>query len=596
MTSYFCDLLKSIKNDNEIIFNEICGKISVSKHDCNKRSFLHNLCSNTYINCNYDKYVKLLVKNGVDINAFDDEKNTALHISTLKNNIKYVNALLKNGANSLIKNNFNRTPIYIACINDNHECINLFFLNKLYKYDDIIGEIEIICVYGYLECLKIIVNYIKIQDINISCLDVVCANNHSDCFNIFISGGMDLNIKNNYSDATLLLVVYKNNIKYVKKLIDNNADLNIQNNDKITPLLIACDQNNIESVTALIDAGAHLNMQNNDGNTAIMHSCNSLKCTLALINTKADVTIRNNKKETALMFACCHELECTRALINIKIDLNEQSDDGSTALILACRSDKPKIVSLLIDLNTDLNISRKNGDTALHECQSKTCINLLVNAKINLNIINNEGNNALMCSFKCENSNEHIHALIESGIDINKSNNKGECPLFLNDDYDILIKLIQYSVNINVKNQNGEPYIMCKTLSDTKWFNFEFIQYLIKLGINLKATNNNMQTTLYKCFENDMINKSTMLFKLGINIKYELYNANKIINCKNNYTKKKYIEELTKYHNIELKLKYEFMYIICSNSIKHELTRFFKLNKGLRGNIGGRIIGYINAF
>ena len=446
--SYFCDLLKSIKNDDEITFNEICGKNDVSRYDFHRRSFLHHLCSNTYIDCNYDKYVKLLVKNGVNINAFDDEKNTALHISTLKNNIKYVNALLKNGANPLIKNYFNRTPIYIACVNDNYECLNLFFLNKLYKYDDIIGEIEIICVYGYINCLNIIVKYIKINNIDVLFLHHICLNDHSDCFDLFIRCGLNLNIKNKKGYTILSIIAQSGNIKYLNKLINHGTDINYKNNN------------------------------------------------------------------------------------------------GSTALMFACSKNNPKIVSLLINKDTDLNVL----------------------------------NHSLMWQFKYKNLYNEYSPFLNNSIKITK-------------------KLIQNGCNINVKNQYGEPYIMCKIISDSKWFNFEYIKNLIKLGINIKAqNNNNMQTTLYLCFANNIIDKSIMLFKLGINIKYELYNANKIINCKNNYTKKKYIEELTKYHNIELKLKYEFMYIICSNSIKHELTRFFKLNKGLRGNIGRRIIGYVNAF
>jgi hypothetical protein len=87
-----------------------------------------------------------------------------------------------------------------------------------------------------------------------------------------------------------------------------------------------------------------------------------------------------------------------------------------------------------------------------------------------------------------------------------------------------------------------------------------------------------------------------ILLQYGVDIKYELLNAVKIINCENNYSSKKYVKELEKYHKTELKLKYEFMYIICSNNNKSGLSHFFSLNAGLRGNIGRIIISYINAF
>ena len=109
--SYFCDLLCSIKNDNEVVFNEICEKNTISV-DFQKKSLLHHLCLPMYSKCNLDKYVGLLMKNGVNIN------NNVLHMACMKNNVKYVNILCKYGANALLKNELKETPLYIAC-NDN---------------------------------------------------------------------------------------------------------------------------------------------------------------------------------------------------------------------------------------------------------------------------------------------------------------------------------------------------------------------------------------------------------------------------------------------------------------------------------------------
>ena len=63
-----------------------------------------------------------------------------------------------------------------------------------------------------------------------------------------------------------------------------------------------------------------------------------------------------------------------------------------------------------------------------------------------------------------------------------------------------------------------------------------------------------------------------------------------------NYSNEIYIKKLNKYRKTELKLKYEFMNIICSNNSKSPLSRFFMINKGLCGNIGRRIISFVNAF
>ncbi|XGA08787.1 MAG: ankyrin repeat domain-containing protein [Wolbachia endosymbiont of Xenopsylla cheopis] len=58
--------------------------------------------------------VRILLKNGADINAQNDKKNTALHLAVSGQNLGMVQILLDNGANSSIENQRGNAPLHVA--------------------------------------------------------------------------------------------------------------------------------------------------------------------------------------------------------------------------------------------------------------------------------------------------------------------------------------------------------------------------------------------------------------------------------------------------------------------------------------------------
>lgn len=70
-------------------------------------------------------------------------------------------------------------------------------------------------------------------------------------------------------DYMFINSVRRNKINDVKLLLDRGADLNIKNNKGNTALMYACLLNHEPIVKFLVDKGADLNIKNNEGYTAL---------------------------------------------------------------------------------------------------------------------------------------------------------------------------------------------------------------------------------------------------------------------------------------------------------------------------------------
>nr|NGX63662.1 Phosphocholine transferase AnkX [Candidatus Anoxychlamydiales bacterium] len=139
-------------------------------------------------NC-YLEIVKYLKENGVDLNAKNDEGQTALIRAVLKGHLVIVKYLIENGADLNEKSNIGKTALMYAAY-----C----------------GNLEI-------------VRYLK-------------------------ENRADLNAKNNKGGTALTYTALKNYIIITKYLKENGADLNAKNNRGETTLMLAASKGHLEIV------------------------------------------------------------------------------------------------------------------------------------------------------------------------------------------------------------------------------------------------------------------------------------------------------------------------------------------------------------
>jgi len=265
---------------------------------------------------------------------------------------------------------------------------------------------------------------------------------------VLIDGGADVNAQSicGWNPLSLFInnSISASSLEGLKILFDNGADINIQNlTEQLTPLMLACkvypgdcstaclsylierkeinlNVQCLQGWTALMYAVAYsrdpkpvelllkaweinLNIQNNDGDTALMLSLKFLKNDIRmkmLLKAGADVNIRNNQDQTALIIACMNLDEPRiKSLLKYKPNMNIEDYNKKTALMyLLDKEANISIIKKCIDAGADINTQGEGGYTPLmHVIEHhgiEVIASLLEYPKIKVNLKNDKGETA----------------------------------------------------------------------------------------------------------------------------------------------------------------------------------------------------------
>lgn len=262
-----------VKSPKEVIFRMFDQEIE------------NPLCEATLGNC-YE-LVKLLLKAGFDQNIsnyhgdsefIDNSTRKAIHIAARRNYLQIFNLLLENGADINAKDNEGKTPLHLSLENDcqNYDIVDrLIEMNADVNISNNKGDLPLHVAISYNQFGNVSPKFPKIlakiiqrteefhqenlrgktplhlaaTTVNIMPLEALIA-----------SKRVNLNIKNNEGQTALHhAAADKNNYLQIKLLTNANADLNVEDNQGRTPLFTAALYGNIECIKALIEAGAEIN-------------------------------------------------------------------------------------------------------------------------------------------------------------------------------------------------------------------------------------------------------------------------------------------------------------------------------------------------
>jgi ankyrin repeat protein len=154
--------------------------------------------------------------------------------------------------------------------------------------------------------------------------------------NGFVSGGMNVDVKDGNDDTTLTASAARGDANMVAALLRKGADVNAKGRNNWTALLLAL-QDEHEAVAEVL-----------------------------LAEPKIDVTPQTPEGMTALMVAVWHQNEnAVRALLKRSVDLNHQDKDGDAAVHGAALNGNAKLMALLLDAQANPDVKNKLGGTAL---------------------------------------------------------------------------------------------------------------------------------------------------------------------------------------------------------------------------------------
>lgn len=250
-----------------------------------------------------DEICELLIKNGVDFNTNSKNFSILEYLLCVGNN-KLIDLALKNGCSA---NDFYALDL---CAFDN----NLVFLKKLIKHGANINQFKI----GF------------------SLLFTAINSDSFDVAKFLVANKVNLNIQNinkNYCDGMTPLMVAstKNDLKYLKLLLDKNINPNLQDVNGMTALMYACKANNINSVKLLLKLNNKKTIVDADGWSPVhfVARYGYLSTLKLLIKNGYDINVKDKFGFTPIMLAVWNNhIELTDFLININANLQNQVEKG----------------------------------------------------------------------------------------------------------------------------------------------------------------------------------------------------------------------------------------------------------------------------
>ena len=261
--------------------------------------------------------VEAAIAADADVNAIDNDGNTALMWAAFNGNIDIVRFLLDRGADANIINRLNNNVLMHAAQHGHTKIVELLLLAGI--------DVNIRGVNGYTALIFAVIN------------------GHTDTVKLLLDKGADINAVDDDKNTALIFAAQNGHID-VKLLLDRGADVNAINNCGSTALIMAARYGHIDIVKLLLNRGADINVVDNYGNTSLMSAVfNGHADTVRLLLDRgANIDHVNKTEFTALSFAkIMRRIEIEKMLTEtskienqINFEISSQLDTGSELLSL----------------------------------------------------------------------------------------------------------------------------------------------------------------------------------------------------------------------------------------------------------------------
>ena len=261
--------------------------------------------------------VRFLLEAGADVNVAKPDGNTSLHVAVCGHCDKEaLQKIIQHGVNVNAVNNNCETALVRACSSAQAEAVKVLLesgadpnISNCEDYTSLHAAVYGCCTnetqQGTITC-KV---QLDAQNINgETALVLACLYQQQSSVKILLEAGSNPNIASTVGNTSLHAAVLGNcSQKTIKAIIDHGADINTKSKHRRTALLIACQKANMYTISVLLKAGANPNITDAKGDTCLMCAVTSdcsREVLQAMIDRGADVNAANKCSVTVLMKAC----------------------------------------------------------------------------------------------------------------------------------------------------------------------------------------------------------------------------------------------------------------------------------------------------
>ena len=354
------------------------------------------------------KVCKILVENGININAADATGKTPLHEAVESNSMKIVEYLLQHGSQINLADDSGSTPLLMSM---GHKTSTIATYLLLEGADPSIQDVK-----------------------NRSPLHLAVERECIDLVRLLIEKGVEIDIEDEWMNTPLHAATRRGSLEMVNYLVSKGSGVNRRNANGVAPLhMAACGHRplrlsgmEVDIIRALLEAGGDVTAEDTHGYTPLGYACSSgiYENVELLLQSGAD-PLRG--KTTALHVAAGFHLQDVLKLLLQNVgNLKTLSTFGNTLLHVAMRLDLQKVVcrqSLSDHIRSEISLS--DWTLVMDYLASDSSYNKpeLLDTELAVDSMSRQN--------RCSNTEEEnlLDMLFNNGCCLNATNNAGETAL-----------------------------------------------------------------------------------------------------------------------------------------------------------------------
>ncbi|XP_057329207.1 putative ankyrin repeat protein RF_0381 [Microplitis mediator] len=489
----------------------------VSKSDSNKSSSLNDDRLHTAAKGNDPKLLEEILKEGVDIDAPDQNGDTALHTAVRRQNILFVKYLLRYGADITTRTSYayqkGYTPLHIAAELQQPDIANVLLTvkpdftttrkirNKLFQFALWRKNFKLM---NYLngnfgfnsKCAR------KIRKTQ-SLISLGIMGYSHDMIKLIMGTHSDINLITEKGESALRIAVRKGDVDMLKLLLKNGASPHapdFENRKWYSGFHTAAEMNRVDMMKVFLDHHFDKDDATDEGITAlhiavINKNVDLVKTLLSWnVNVNVKAMYYNLRGYTPLHMAVVeNSLEIIKLLLDTKgIDIRATNGNRETALHIATRKQFRDIIEYLLKFHVDINaksgLPSQNGYTPLHiaaEKKNNKIINILLRHGADINAVTDKGEYGIHIAVHARDV-DVIQNFLSHGVDIDLKSKDGTSPLHIavsNEDYRVVVFLLTKGANIDLKTTRGSKALDIAIECD----NLDLTRILLNAGADINC-------------------------------------------------------------------------------------------------------------